>query len=103
MNVGERGRATAAGAVWADIAGAALLSPIALEAAKPLAGAKLVVGWTVETVTGRAVRSIVFATRSRRLTEPRGTPNPAEPGLIVRRSGAPYAGSKAKPRPTITV
>src|ERR1700676_1659918 len=72
-------------------------------APKPVVGAVVDAGGAVATTTGREVRSIVFATRSRWRTDPRGTPKPAEPGLMVRRRGAPAAGFAASPRPTITV
>lgn len=60
-------------------------------------------GGAVLATTGREVRSMVFATRSRLRTDPRGTPKPAEPGLMVRRRGAPTTGFAARPSPTITV
>src|ERR1700686_4145944 len=70
---------------------------------KPVDVAVVETGGAVATTTGREVRSIVFATRSRWRTDPRGTPKPAEPGFMVRRRGAPAAGFAARPRPTITV
>jgi len=70
---------------------------------KPLGIGVVEIGGAVATTTGREVRSIVFATRSRWRTDPRGTPKPAEPGLMVKRRGAPTAGFAASPCPTITV
>ena len=70
---------------------------------KPVVLAVVATGGAVATTTGREVRSIVFATRSRWRTDPRGTPKPAEPGLMVKRRGAPTAGFAASPCPTITV
>src|ERR1700716_1417188 len=69
----------------------------------PVVGAVVETGGAVATTTGREVRSIVFARRSRWRTDPRGTPKPAEPGLMVRRLGAPAPGFAARPSPTITV
>src|SRR3982074_1858294 len=70
---------------------------------RPVVGAVVETGGAVATTTGREVRSIVFARRSRWRTDPRGTPKPAEPGLMVRRLGAPAPGFAARPSPTIPV
>src|ERR1700686_4269486 len=70
---------------------------------KPVDLAVVETGGAVATTTGREVRSIVFARGWRWRPDPRGTPKPAEPGLMVRRRGAPAAGFAARPSPTITV
>jgi hypothetical protein len=43
------------------------------------------------------------ATRSRLRTVPRGTPRPAEPGVIVSRCVNPAVGFTVRPRPSMTV
>src|ERR1035441_4237426 len=70
---------------------------------KPVVEAAAETGGVVATTTGRDVCVMVFATRSRWRTDPRGTPKPAEPGLMVRRCGAPMAGFAVRPSPTSTV
>ena len=53
-------------------------------------------------MTGRESCSIALAERSRWFTDPRGTPNPAEPGLIVSLFGVAVSIA-IKPLPTINV
>lgn len=70
---------------------------------EPVVGAVVRTGGAVATTTGREVCVIVFERRSRWRTDPRGTPKPAEPGLMVRRRGAPDGGFTVRPCPTMTV
>ena len=58
---------------------------------------------SVLTSTGRAFLLTSRAKRSRLRTVPRGTPKPAEPGVIVTRCGNPDAGFTVRPLPTMTV
>src|SRR6266478_1682266 len=57
---------------------------------------------SVLTSTGRAFLVTSRAKRSRLRTVPRGTPKPAEPGVIVSRCGSPDAGFTVRPLPTMT-
>jgi hypothetical protein len=51
----------------------------------------------VLTCTGRGLLFTCLATRSRFLTDPRGTTNPADPGAILKLFGTPDAGKAVKP------
>jgi len=81
-----------------DDLGDAASDPPESAGAKPLFSA----GGRIETTTGCGSRSIDFAMWLRWFTEPRGTPKPAEPGLIVSLPDA-MAGMAVRPLPTKTV
>src|SRR6266550_5185261 len=58
---------------------------------------------SAETSTGRLFLLISRAKRTRLRTVPRGTPKPAEPGVIVSRCRTPDGGFIVRPRPSMTV
>jgi hypothetical protein len=58
---------------------------------------------SVDTVTARLFLLTSREARSRFLTTPRGTPKPADPGVITMRRGTPSGGFTVNPRPTSTV